>query len=182
MTRDDLRQCVRVVFWRQPKVEYPIPRQLVIGLPLVFHLEVERALEFRNKEPLTFDDVWNSRFFRAYVVAYPTWLEQSYSQAGSIYRHDLLQASFGERHDVRVIHDQIGDEFAAGNEMVALGLDMGTEDGRAFFEAALKGEPDARGTHNLHMVVRSLENLDEFPSGILTGPYKAKYVQPKTRE
>jgi hypothetical protein len=170
-----------VAFWRRPKITYPVPRQLVIELPLVFHLEVERALQFRNKDPLTFDDVWSSRFFRAYVVAYPTWLEHIYPQAGSIYRHDLLQAAFGDRHDVRTIHDQIGNEFAAGNEMVALGLDMGTEDGRAFFEAALKDEPDTRGTHNLHMVVRSLENLNEFPSDILAGPYEAKYVQPKTR-
>lgn len=171
-----------MAFWRRPKIEYPVSRQLVIGLPLVFHLEIERALKFRNKEPLTFEDVWNSRFFRAYVCAYPSWVEHSYPQAGSIYRLDLMQAAFGDSHDVRIMHDQIGEEFAAGNEMVALGLDMGFEDGTAFFEATLSGEPDAKGTTNLHLVVRSLEDLNEFPRGFIDRPYISEHLQPKTRK
>lgn len=180
VTGDELHQYLQMAFWRRPKIEYPVPRELVIGLPLVFHAEIERALQFRNKDPLAFDDVWDSRFFRSYVNAYPIWLAHDYPQAESIYRQDLLQAAFGDRHDVRAIYDKTAEEFAAGNEMVAMGSDMGAEDGRAFFEAALKGEPDTKGTFNLHLVVRSLENLDEFPSGLLTEPYQATYVQPKT--
>lgn len=134
----------------------------MLALALLFHLQIERALKFRGKSPASFDDVWDSLFFRSYVSGYPHWLDQYHGNAGAVVREHLMNACFGDRcNDIRALHDSIAKEYERGNELAKEAFILGAEDGhQCFYNLVEGGEPGEKATFNLHLAVRGLDSFN----------------------
>ena len=144
-------------------VKFPFRLESIISLSMVFHIAIEEALRLRMKPAVSFEEIWESRFFRSYVAGYPASLDDAENGLlGAVVREHIMRASFSHsKKECISLFKLISAEFEAGNQLVRESYMLGDDDGQRCFAHLIDDTPiDSKVTYNLKLAVRGLDSFN----------------------
>ena len=152
--------------WFKPKkpatVRLPFPLERVEALSFIIPPAVFRGLELRHKEKVEAADIWRSKFFNAYLNAYPRYLETQISEhMGAPIRFALMRSILlCSDAEAQTRFNAFRTALEGGDKETEDGFVVGQEDGSQYFKALIEDrEADDSATMNLGFALRGLDSF-----------------------